>query len=78
MQWMNDPNTKLPSVSLTYTFVFGLALIIAGGLEVAGITKGTSIFLEAFVGTLATYLGRRLSWGNKTYSAETTQQGESK
>lgn len=76
--WVDDPSTKKPSVSLTYTVVFGTALLIAGALEVAGVTKSTSIFLEAFVGTLATYLGRRLAWGGKTYSAELTNnnQGE--
>lgn len=77
--WISDPVAKVPSVTLTFAVVFGVALLIAAGLEVAGLVKSTSILLEAFVGTLATYLGRRISWGSKSYSAESTQSnGEPK
>jgi hypothetical protein len=77
MAWMSDPsNGNKPSVTLTLTFVAFIAALIGAGLEIAGVTKGTSILTELFVGNLAAYLGRRMSWGGKSFSSEST--GENK
>lgn len=74
--WLPRPSDD-KSVTLTFCVVFGAALLVAAGLEVAGVTKGTSILLEAFVGCLATYLGRKLQFKGQTYSSD-NNQGESK
>jgi hypothetical protein len=76
MAWITDPKDGKASITLTLVVISFAAAIIGAGLEIAGVTKTTSILMELFVGNLATYLGRRLSFGGKVGSSEST--GENK
>lgn len=76
--YLKDPVNKQPSVTLTLVVISFAIAVIAAGLEISGVTKGTSIVLELFVGNLSVYIGRRLTFSNKTYGPETATNGESK
>lgn len=68
--WMKDPKDGKPSITLTFTTVSFILLIIGCGLEMAGLTKGTSQLFELFGGNLAAYVGRRVTWGTKSFGAD--------
>lgn len=69
--WVKDPKDEnAPSVTLTLMVVSFLLVVAVGGLHLAGIVKETSIFLELFYGSLATYLGRRMSFGSKSFGQD--------
>lgn len=68
--WIVDPDKKVASVTLTLLMISFTALMIGAGLEIAEVTKTTSVLAETFYGCLATYLGRKMSFGGKAYSSE--------
>lgn len=67
--WVIDPNTKLPSVSLTNLFIATLFLIVAASLHLAGKVETTSIAIEYFGISSALYFGRRINIGKKEFSS---------
>ncbi len=56
--WMNRPGDE-KSVSLTLLVCSGILVAIAGGLEVFGVTKTTSVFPELLYTAAGLYFGRR-------------------
>lgn len=49
------------SVSLTLLLVAGVAVLVAAGLEMAGLVKNTSILMEFFAINASLYFGRRFT-----------------
>lgn len=76
MGWLVDPTTNTKSVTLTLMVIAFTAAMIGAGLEIAAITKTTSILMEMFVGCLSTYLGRRITFGKNTGSSEPTTENK--
>lgn len=72
--WLIDPVNGKKSVTLSLVVLASLCIVVAGGLEVAGLTKTTSIFPELLYSSLATYLGRRLNIGSKSFSSEKAEE----
>jgi hypothetical protein len=72
--WVDDPVTKLPSVSLTLLVVSFAAVIVAGALNMAGVVASTSLFSEVFYSTVALYFGRRMTVGSKVVSADKAEE----
>lgn len=70
LPFIQDPITKLPSVSLTNLIISILFLLTAAGLDLAGKVKGTSIALEYFGVSAALYFSRRISVNGREMSAE--------
>lgn len=75
MAWLNDPKDSKPSVTLTFTTVSLILLIVACGLEMSGLVKSTSQLFELFGANLAAYVGRRLTWGAKSFGADAPPGG---
>lgn len=73
--FLRDPVTGQPSVSLTLMIVSFLFLLVASGLEMAGVVKSTSMAFEMFGSTAALYFSRRLKLGKKSFSSEETKKG---
>lgn len=69
---------KDESVTLTLTVISFIALLVACGLEIAGVVKSTSVLLELFGANVAMYLGRRISIGNKVFDGSKEKENESK
>jgi len=78
LAWVEDPKTKKQSVSLTNFVVAAMALLTVGGLNVAGVVKDTSIFLEYFTVSAVLYFGRNLNIGGKQYDIGQVAQEEQK
>lgn len=72
--WVNDPVTKLPSVSLTMLLATFILVITAGALSMFGLVKDSSIFSEIFYSSVALYFGRRLNIANKTFSSDKAEE----
>jgi len=70
LPFVQDPITKLPSVSLSNLVISILFLLIAAGLDLAGKVKGTSIALEYFGVSAALYFSRRINVNGRDFSAE--------
>lgn len=70
LPFIQDPITKLPSVSLTNLIISILFLLVAAGLDLAGKVKGTSIALEYFGVSAALYFSRRINVNGREMSAE--------
>lgn len=69
LAWIVDPATKKESVSLTNLSLSILLVLTATGLNLAGLTKDTSIALDYFAVSAALYFGRRLNIAGKSYDA---------
>lgn len=63
--WVVDPKDGTESVTLTIVVLSTIAMLASIGLELYGRAKGTSLVTDFFWGSLATYLGRRIGFGNK-------------
>ncbi len=76
--WLVDPKTKKVSVSLTMLVISFAALLIGCGLEMAEVTKSTSVLVEIFYANVALYFGRRFSFKGQAFSSEppTTEKAE--
>lgn len=61
MIWPIDPKTKEPSVSLAILMVATLAVVVAIGLDFAGMAKGTDLVLEFWLGSAGLYWGRKFT-----------------
>jgi len=59
--WIIDPKTKAGSVSLTNLMISILFLLVAGSLNLAGLTANTSLAVEYFTASAALYFGRNLN-----------------
>jgi hypothetical protein len=70
LAYIQDPITKQPSVSLTNLVISLVFLLVAGGLDLAGKVKGTSIALEYFGVSAALYFSRRINVNGKSFTAE--------
>lgn len=68
--YLTDPKTKEKSVSLTLMLVSFILALVAGGLEMAGLVKGTSISLELFWGTAGLYFGRKFTTRGQSVGVE--------
>lgn len=68
--WIADPKTGERSVTLTLLAVSFLALVVASALQVAGVVNNISSLMELFLTTSASYLGRRINFNGKSFSAE--------
>jgi hypothetical protein len=77
LAWIVDPKDKKPSVALTNLVISIVFLLVVGVLNVMGKIQDTGIVMEYFGISAALYFGRRLSFGNKDYSAESEQSSES-
>lgn len=62
-----DPKTKERSVSLTLLLVSFISVLIASGLEMAGVIKTVSVVPELFFACAGLYFGRKYT--NKTGSS---------
>ena len=82
LAWIKDPKTGVASVSLTNFCIATLFLLVAGGLNLAGITKDTSLAVEYFGISSALYFGRAMSINGKDYNStsnnEETQENSKK
>lgn len=76
--WINDPKDGKDSVTLTIVVLSTVAMIVSIGLELMGKAKGTSLITDFFWGSLATYLGRRIGFGNKGASVGVVDAPETK
>lgn len=76
LAFVEDPVTNKPSVSLTNLVLSILFLLVAGGLDLAGITKGTSIALEYFGVSSALYFSRRINLNGRNFAAEGEKKDE--
>lgn len=74
LAFIQDPISKLPSVSLTNLVLSILLLLIATGLDLAGKVKGTSIALEYFGVSAALYFSRRINVNGRTFTAESDEK----
>lgn len=70
LPFVQDPITKLPSVSLSNLVISIFFLLIAAGLDLAGKVKGTSIALEYFGVSAALYFSRRINVNGRSFTAE--------
>jgi len=77
MNWPLDPKDGKPSVTVALVILSTLTMITAIGLELCGKAKGTSLVTDFFWGSLATYMGRRLTFG-KGQVAGPADNGETK
>ena len=71
--WIEDPNSKTPSVSLTLLVISFTATIVAGALNMSGVVASTSIFTELTYSCVALYFGRRTTFAGKVFSSEPAQ-----
>jgi hypothetical protein len=76
--WQNDPNTKLPSVSLTLGLIATILLTTSGILQVLGHVNNVGPFTEMFWGAWALYFGRRFNIGGKQFTSEKAEELEKK
>lgn len=76
LAYIQDPISKLPSVSLTNLVISLIFLLVAGGLDLAGKVKGTSIALEYFGVSAALYFSRRININGKGFTAESEQKND--
>lgn len=74
LAFIQDPITKLPSVSLTNLVLSTLFLLIAASLDLAGKVKGTSIALEYFGVSSALYFSRRINLNGRSFTAESEEK----
>lgn len=74
LAFIQDPITKLPSVSLTNLVISTLFLLIAASLDLAGKVKGTSIALEYFGVSSALYFSRRINLNGRSFTAESEEK----
>lgn len=75
LDWIQDPsNNNLPSVSLTLLIATFIGAVAAGSLELAELTKSTSLFSELFYSSCALYFGRRFSVGSKSFSSDKAEE----
>lgn len=77
LAWVEDPETKKPSVSLTNFCLSVLFLLVVGSLQVAGKIHDTGLSVEYFGLSCALYFGRKLNLNGKTYEA-TPEKDEEK
>lgn len=75
LAFIQDPITKLPSVSLTNLVISILFLLVAASLDLAGKVKGTSIALEYFGVSSALYFSRRINVNGRSFTAESEDEG---
>lgn len=61
--WIIDPKAKEESVTATLVVVSTIVMVTAIALEMAGKVKGTNLVTDFFWGSLATYMGRKLTFG---------------
>lgn len=78
--WVVDPKTGEVSVSLTMLVVTFIGVLVACGLEMAGVIENTSVMTEIFYASVALYFGRRFSFKGQEYSSDDqpSNDGESK
>jgi hypothetical protein len=74
LSFIQDPITKLPSVSLTNLVISTIFLLVAAGLDLAGKVKGTSIALEYFGVSAALYFSRRINVNGRSFTAESDEK----
>ena len=77
MMWPIDPKDGKPSVSLALVVLSTVAMMGAIALDLMGKAKGTTLVTDFFWGSLATYMGRRLTFG-KGQVVGPTETGETK
>ena len=75
LAFIQDPITKLPSVSLSNLVISILFLLVAASLDLAGKVKGTSIALEYFGVSSALYFSRRINVNGRSFTAEREDKG---
>ena len=63
--WVTDPKDGAESITLTIVVISTIVMVVSIGLELMGRAKGTNLVTDFFWGSLATYLGRRIGFGNK-------------
>ena len=68
--WTKDPNTNLPSVSLTLLVLSVILTVCAGILQMLGKVQSVSVFPEMMYSFTALYLGRRLNISGKAFSSD--------
>lgn len=71
--FITDPRTKEPSVSLTLLLVTFASVLLAACLQMAGVISDTSVLTELFYANSALYFGRRFTFKNNNYSSEKTE-----
>lgn len=76
--FVKDPNTGLPSVSLTILMLSFFAVLGAGVAEMFEAVKSTSVLNEIFFSASALYFGRKMSVKGQDYSSEKAQEIETK
>lgn len=74
LPFVQDPISKLPSVSLTNLVISTIFLLVAAGLDLAGKVKGTSIALEYFGVSAALYFSRRINLNGRSFTAESEEK----
>lgn len=72
--FVQDPITKVPSVSLTNLVLSIIFLLVAAALDLAGKVKGTSVALEYFGVSSALYFSRRINLNGRSFSAESEEK----
>jgi len=70
--FIQDPKTGERSVSLTILILATTCMTVAVGLDLAGISKGTGMASEWFLGASALYFGRKFT--NKGASLESSEK----
>lgn len=68
--WIKDPKDKSKSVSLTLLVASFVGLLIASGLEIAGVVETTSGLSELFYSTVALYFGRRFKVNTREFESK--------
>lgn len=74
LPFVQDPISKVPSVSLTNLVLSIVFLLIAAGLDLSGKVKGTSIALEYFGVSSALYFSRRINLNGRSFAAESEEK----
>lgn len=69
--FIEDPKSGQQSVSLTVLILSTLVVLVAFGLNIAGVVDSTSISLEFFAISASLYFGRNMGINGRTYTAST-------
>lgn len=71
LPWVEDPNSKQPSVSLTVFVIATILMIVGAGLEMFVAIKASSLLEELFWAAVMLYFGRKsVSFRGKALSID--------
>ena len=76
--WIEDPKIKKPSVSLSLLSISFVVTVIAGLLQVLGLTESTSIFVELTLTTAGLYFGRNINFKGDKYGPNKNNKKDEK